>query len=224
MFSGFDRKAPAFWHELAAEMNRDWFLANKERYETQWVQPMQELLTQTSAKLAKAYAPLKLGPPRVMRIYRDTRFSKDKAPYKTHISGVVSVAGKARGEGCTALYVHLGVDEEFIGVGTYFFDPKQLPKWRKLVAADKTGVPLAQLVNKLRKAGYPVGGHDDYKRVPKPYDEDHPRAEFLKMKGLTAGLPDMPRGMLHRPQLVDWLAKSAAPTAPMVKWLYQNMR
>src|SRR5258705_10108383 len=96
-------------------------------------------------------------------------------------------------EGCTAMYLHIGTDEEFIGVGTYYFDDKQLAKWRKLVAADKSGKEIAGIVHKLRKAGYAVGGHEDYKKVPKPYPDDHPRAEFLKMRGLTAGFPSIPR-------------------------------
>ena len=224
-FTGFDRDAIAFLHELAIEMNRDWFEANKARYQAVWVDPMTALLEHVAGKLAKAYAPVKLGAPKLFRIYRDTRFSKDKSPYKTHVAGQIPITTKKPIDGgCSALYIHLGVDEEFLGCGTYFFDPKQLPRWRKLVAADKTGKPLAQLVNKLRGAGYAVGGHEDYKKVPKPYADDHPRAEFFRMRGLTGGLPDIPKGMLHQPRLADWLVAQLAPTVPLVRWLHQNMR
>jgi uncharacterized protein (TIGR02453 family) len=223
-FSGFDRRAPQFFAELAAEMNRDWFEANKQRYATEWVEPMTTLLEQVRTKLAKPYAPAKLGPPKLFRIYRDTRFSKDKSPYKTHIAAVLPISAKKPVEGgCAALYVHLGLDEEFIGMGTYYFDDKQLARWRKLVAADKTGKELATIVSKLRKAGYDVGGHEDYKKVPKGYDEDHPRAEFLKMRGLTAGAPAMPKGLLHQPKLADWLVGHGRATAPMVLWLHRHL-
>ena len=77
-FKGFSRTAPAFWHELAVEMNRDWFTANKQRYQTEWVEPMEALLAAVHAGLVPAYKPLKLGEPKVLRIYRDVRFSKDK--------------------------------------------------------------------------------------------------------------------------------------------------
>lgn len=215
---GFDRGAPQFLHELAAEMNREWFEANKPRYQSLWVQPMTALLDELTARLAKVYAPVKLGPPKLLRIYRDTRFSKDKSPYKTHVAGAIS-AGKST----TAMYIHLGIDEEFIGVGTYFFEDKQLGKWRKLVAADKTGKDLAGIVGKLRRAGYAVGGHEDYKKVPKPYPADHPRGEFLKMRGLTGGFPAIPRGMLHSPKLVDWLVDHGKKTAPLVLWLHRHV-
>jgi uncharacterized protein (TIGR02453 family) len=224
-FAGFDPDAVQFLHELAANMNKPWFDANKERYETRWVKPMAALLDDIGARLAKAYAPVKLGAPKIFRIYRDTRFSNDKSPYKTHVAGALPLAGnKMSDSGCAAMYIHLGIDEEFIGVGSYYFDDKQLAKWRKLVAADKTGKAIAALVAKLRTAGYPVGGHEDYKKVPKPYAEDHPRAELLKMRGLTGGFPAIPKGMLHEAELADWLVEHGKVTAPLVTWLATNVK
>lgn len=218
-FKGFDRDATQFLHELSLEMNRDWFEANKQRYQQVWVEPMQALLDAVAAKLAKTYAPTKLAPPKLFRIYRDTRFSKDKSPYKTHVAGALSLK-----TGPTALYMHLGVDDEYVGAGVYFFEDKQLPRWRKLVAADKTGKEIAGIVGKLRKAGYQAGGHEDYKKVPKPFAPDHPRAELLKMRGLTAGFPEIPRGLIHKPGFADWLVKHSVATAPMVKWLAKHVK
>lgn len=223
-FTGFPKTAPAFFHELAVEMNRDWFLANKARYEAEWVAPMTALLADVARRIAPAYKPIKLGEPKVMRIHRDVRFAKDKTPYKTHIGAVITVAGKKVGEGGTAaMYVHLGPEEEFVGAGTYFFDGPQLAKWRKTVAG-KEGAALLKLVTKLRKAGYEVGGHDDYKKVPKPYAPDHPHAELLKWKGLTAGPGELPRGILHRPELADWLVGHGKALAPLVTWLHTKIR
>jgi uncharacterized protein (TIGR02453 family) len=224
-FAGFPRSAPQFMHQLAAEMNREWFEANKKRYQAEWVEPMTALLGEVAARLARPYAPVELGEPKLFRIYRDTRFSKDKSPYKTHVAGMIPIGTRKPVEGgCAAIYLHLGIDEEFVGVGTYFFDAAQLVKWRKLVAADKTGAPLAAMVAKLRKAGYAVGGHDDYKKVPKGFSPDHPRAELLKMKGLTGGFPSIPRGLLHKPGLSDWLVEHGKATAPLVTWLHQRVR
>jgi len=236
-FQGFARNAPAFFLELASEMNKQWFDANKQRYQDEWVAPMTELLEQVGTGLAKTYAPTKLEP-KVMRIYRDTRFARDKAPYKTHIAGVLRLSAKkpplAGGRsgakpansdgGCSAMYVHLGIEEEFVGAGTYFFDDKQLAKWRKLVAADKTGKPIAALIAKTRKAGYAVGGHDDYKKVPRGFAPDHPRADLLRMKGLTIGFPEIPKGMLHQAKLAPWLVDHGRASAPLVTWIWQHLR
>lgn len=222
-FVGFAKTAPAFFHELAHEMNREWFLENKARYEREWVEPMMAMLAQAHAALVPVYRPTKLGAPKVMRIHRDVRFSRDKAPYKTHIGAVVTVAGKTVGEGGTAaLYVHLGLEEEFVGVGTYMFGADKLARWRKAVAG-KAGVELAAIIAKLRKAGYEVGGHDDYKKVPRPYAANHPRADLLKLRGLTAGPGAIPKGMLHEARFATWLAKHGIALAPLVKWLDKHV-
>jgi uncharacterized protein (TIGR02453 family) len=225
-FTGFARNAMQFWPELAAEMSKDWFAANKERYETEWVAPMTALLGEVARRLAPAYKPLPLSPPKVMRIHRDVRFSKDKAPYKTHIGAVIAVAGKQAGPkvgptGNAAMYVHLGLEEQFVGVGCYRFEDAQLAKWRKAVAG-KPGEALQLLITRLRKAGYEVGGHDDYKKVPRGFAPDHPRAELLKVKGLTASPGEIPAGLLRKPAFADWLVKHGTAMAPLVIWLHRN--
>ena len=222
-FRGFDKNAMQFWHELAAEMSRDWFVANKERYEAQWVAPMTALLDDVARRLAPAYKPLKLAAPKVLRIYRDVRFAKDKTPYKTHIGAAIMVADERVGEfGNTAIYVHLGLEEEFVGAGCYRFDGDSMTRWRKAVAG-KQGAALVPLVAKLRKAGYAVAGHDDYKKVPRGFEPDHPRAELLRMKGLTGGFPEIPAGLLCKPGFADWLVKHGTALAPLVLWLHRNV-
>jgi uncharacterized protein (TIGR02453 family) len=222
-FAGFPKTAPQFWMELAAEMSKPWFEDNKARYESEWVAPMKALLDDVAPRLAPAFKPVKLAPPKVMRIYRDVRFSKDKTPYKTHIGAVISTAGKSLSEGGNAaLYVHIGLEEEFCGVGTYEFDAPKLAKWRKAVAG-KHGAPLEKLLWKLRGNGYTVGAHDDYKRVPKGFDEDHPRAELLKMRGLTCAFPKIPKGLLFKPALAEFLVEHGKATAPLVKWIHDHV-
>ena len=224
-FTGFDRDALQFFHELAVEMNRDWFAANRQRYLAQWVEPMTALLAEVTARVAAAYAPIRLGAPSIFRIHRDTRFSSDKTPYKTHIAGRLPLHAKLPiNGGCSALFFQLGIDEEYAGVGTYFFDRDQLIRWRKLVAADRTGGALATLIARLRKAGYRVAGHDDYKRVPGGFPSDHPRAPLLKLRGLTAAFPAIPRGLVHRRALVDWLVEHCCATSPLVTWLYRRVK
>jgi uncharacterized protein (TIGR02453 family) len=221
-FSGFDRNAMGFWHELAVEMNRDWFNDNKQRYQELWASPTDTLLRSVHGKLGAAYAPLTLGEPKILRIYRDVRFAKDKTPYKTHISGGISVANRSVTDGCAAVYFHVGIDEEFIGAGSYQFDPLKVAKWRKAVAG-KPGIELEAIIAKLRKAKFTVSGHDDFKKVPKGFAVDHPRAELLKQRGLIAMFPAMPRGLLHEPNLVDWMVKHSKSVVPMVGWLHRHV-
>jgi len=222
-FTGFERKAPQFWHELAAEMNRDWFLENKQRYQAQWVEPMTALLSAVSAKLAPSYKGVKLGAPRVLRINRDVRFSKDKSPYKTWIGAGVSLGERKPNEGVTALYLHFGVEEEFAGAGQYVFADETLARWRRKLADRAKGAEIARMVARLREAKYLVTAYDTLARVPRPFDAEHPRADLMKMKGLVVGFPKIPRGLIHKPEFVGWLVGHAKAAAPLASWLHRNL-
>jgi uncharacterized protein (TIGR02453 family) len=222
-FRGFDRDAMQFWHELASQMSREWFAANKLRYQSVWVVPMLALLRDIARGLSPTYKPLALAEPGVLRIYRDLRFSRDKAPYKTHIAGVIRLAGDAIAEaGNAVLYLHLGLDEEYAGVGCYRFDEARVARWRRAVVGPP-GRALLRLIAGLRRKGYEAGGYEHTARVPKGFAPDHPRAELLKYKGLVCSFPTIPAGLLHRPELTRWLLRHAKTTAPLVIWLRRHL-
>src|SRR4029077_17329516 len=156
----------------------EWFTANKQRYQSVWVEPMLALLRQVARGLAPAYKPFPLAEPGVLRIYRDLRFSRDKAPYKTHIAGVIRLGGSRIAEaGNAVLYLHLGLDEEYAGVGGYQFDATRVARWRRAVGA-RPGRGLRRIIAGLRRKGYEAGGYEHYARVPKGFAPDHPRAEL----------------------------------------------
>jgi uncharacterized protein (TIGR02453 family) len=222
-FRGFDRKAPGFFHELAVEQSRDWFAARKDDYLALWQRPMEALLGEVAAALAPSYRGLKLSAPKIFRIHRDVRFAADKTPYKTHIAGVIHVGAPRRPTtGAAAFYCSFGL-EEYSGAGHYIFEPDQLVKWRKAVAADKPGREIAALVAAARKRKMEIEAHETLARVPKPYDAEHPRADLLKHKGLIVGFPDIPRGLIHKPALVPWLVGHARAAAPLVTWLAKRV-
>jgi uncharacterized protein (TIGR02453 family) len=222
-FRGFDRDAMQFWYELAAEMSKDWFAANKQRYQALWVEPMLALLREIARGLAPAYKPFKLGEPGVLRIHRDLRFSRDKTPYKTHIAGDIRLGGDRVAEaGNTALYLQLGLEEEFAGLGCYQFDAARVARWRR-AAVGAPGGALLRIMATLRRKGYDPGGYETYARVPKGFPPDHPRAELLKCRGLICRFPAIPAGLLHKPELARWLLAHARATAPLVVWLRRNL-
>lgn len=221
-FTGFPKDAMGFWAELAMHMDKTWFDGAKARYQAQWVAPMTALLDEVAAGLRPVYGRAGLGPPKVMRIHRDVRFSKDKTPYKTHVGAVIPAGEPSLADGgCAALYVHLGLDEEFVGVGTYQFGPEALARWRAAVAG-RPGASLAAIVADLRAAGFTVGGHDDLKKVPKGFEPDHPRADLLRQRGLTATFPAIPRGLIHKAGFATWLRDHATTAAPLVAWLVKH--
>jgi uncharacterized protein (TIGR02453 family) len=212
-----------FWHELASEMSREWFVDNKQRYHAVWVAPMTALLDGVARRLALVYRPLKLGEPRPLRIYRDLRFSGDKTPYKTHIAAVLRPAGKPIAKvGNAALYIEIGLDEEYVGAGCWYFDAARLARWRKAVVG-APGAALLPILARLRKAGYRVDRDDDYKRLPAGIAADHPRVALLRRRGLTCGFPDIPAGLIHEPELADWVFHHARAAAPLVTWLHRHI-
>lgn len=221
-FQGFSKNAPGFFHQLAAEMNREWFKANKETYEDEWVAPMTALLEDVRGKLAAAYKGTPLNEPKVFRIQRDVRFAKDKAPYKTTIGAFVSTGKGNPMESGAAVYVQLGL-EEYVGAGYYVFSPEQLARWRKKVAADKTGKEIAGLIAAATKKGMSLDAHDVLARVPRGVDPEHPRAELLKHKGCVLSFPAIPRGLIHKPGFSAWLAEQARAAAPVVRWVQKNV-
>jgi uncharacterized protein (TIGR02453 family) len=222
-FPGFARDAMQFWHELASEMSKEWFAGNKPRYQSIWVEPTLALLREVARGLSRAYKPFTLAEPGVLRIYRDLRFARDKTPYKTHIAGVIRLAGGRIAEaGNAALYLQLGLDGEYAGVGCYKFDAARVARWRRAVVG-APGRALLGILAGLRRKGYQAGGYEHYARVPKGFAPEHPRAELLKYKGLICEFPAIPAGLLHKPGLARWLLAHARATAPLVLWLRRNL-
>jgi uncharacterized protein (TIGR02453 family) len=193
-FRGFDRDAMQFWHELASEMSKEWFTANKQRYQTVWVEPLMTLLREVARGLAPAYKPYKLAEPGVLRIHRDLRFSADKTPYKTHVAGVIRLAGARLAEaGNAVLYLHVGLDEEFAGVGCYQFDAARTARWRRAVVGPP-GAALLRIMASLRRKGYDPGGYESYARVPQGLRARPPARRAAQMQGAHLPIPGNSHG------------------------------
>src|SRR4051794_13585847 len=111
-FSGFPKGGFEFFLELRARQSREWFKANKQRYEDLWENPMEALFDDLAVRLADVFPEIQQSDRKVMRIYRDTRFSPDKSPYKTHIAGHLRIHPEgAEGWGTPAVYIHFGPDD-----------------------------------------------------------------------------------------------------------------
>jgi uncharacterized protein (TIGR02453 family) len=178
-----------FLVDLQQNNDRDWFVANKHRYESHVREPAREFIRQLSPhivkKVSKHFAPndSKVGGA-LMRIHRDVRFSRDKTPYKTNIGiHIRHVGGKdVHGPG---LYVHIDLDECFIGVGSWRPDSDSIKQIRKRIV-DEPKEWKAARDNKAFRKYFELSG-ESLKRMPRGFDEDHPFAEDLKRKDHTAG-------------------------------------
>jgi uncharacterized protein (TIGR02453 family) len=218
-FEGFADDQGKFFRKLAKNQNRDWFQAHKEEFEVGWNAPMKTLLAELREAIDGHYPRIDLGEPKVFRIFRDVRFSKDKSPYKTHIGGYVPTKRAATAPGGpVALYMHAG-PEPFAAAGHYVMEGEGLARYRAAVADDVRGKELVKIMGKLEKKGMKIQPHGAFKRVPKGFDAAHPRAELLKYQGLTATFAAIPKGVMTSHKLVDWLAKQSKDVSPLVEWL-----
>lgn len=178
-----------FLKDLKANNNRDWFQANKERYEKSVRDPFLEFLTDLGPQLKKI-APHYVVDARpvggsMMRIYRDIRFSKDKSPYKTNIAAHFGhVKGK---EQAPAFYLHLQPGECGIGGGLWQPEPPALKKVRDAIVAEPKKWQKVTSEKELRSACGFVG--ESLKRPPPGYDAAHPLIEDLKRKDFAMNHP-----------------------------------
>src|ERR1700741_1275629 len=132
-FNGFPREGIKFLRQLKKNNNRDWFAEHKQEYEEFVKFPMQSLIASLHEPMLKLAPEFEVNPKRsLFRIYRDTRFSKDKTPYKTHVSAIFHLKGGwAESAG---YYVHIEPGEIYLGGGIYMPSGPQLKKIRSAIA------------------------------------------------------------------------------------------
>ncbi|MGO9835050.1 MAG: DUF2461 domain-containing protein [Polyangiaceae bacterium] len=220
-FEGFADAEGKFFKSLAKNQKREWFLAHKGEFEEGWNQPMKDLLADLRAAIDRSYAHCDLGEPKVFRIFRDVRFSKDKSPYKTFVAGCIPTKGSAKvTETPAVIYMHFGT-QNVIASGLYMMDAPVLARYRSAVADDTRGKELVKIIAKLEKDGFIADSlHDDVlKKVPRGFDPEHPRGELLRRKSLGVSFPAIPKGMLASPKLLPWLVDYAKKVVPLVEWL-----
>lgn len=216
-FEGFPKGGVAFFRTLAVKQDREWFKAHKADFEQLWEAPMHAFLTTLQARLSPLFPEAKRTTPKVFRIYRDTRFSKDKSPFKTSISGVVPLYPGGMLERVGA-YFEFG-PAPMAAAGRWMMDGPTLKRFRRAVADDATGAPFARAVEQAVARGLRVESQQQLARVPKPFAKDHPRGELLRHKGFAFTFPPPIAAVLASPKLVDWAVGHLKAAAPMLRWV-----
>ena len=188
-FPGYSRKGMTWWRGIAKNNNRDWFMANKPVFETEVKAATEDLAAGVAAKLeafAPAYVPA--DPKKaVMRIYRDTRFSKDKSPYKTELGvkfGHALPSGKPGGPmECAGFWFSVGAKGLDVVGGAYAPGSPQLKNLRAWL--DENHKDLERLLKRkaLRDAMGDLQG-EQLVRVPRGYDPEHVAGDLLRRKQL----------------------------------------
>jgi uncharacterized protein (TIGR02453 family) len=186
----FEAKALEFLRELKENNDREWFQPRKEEYEALLRRPMMAAVEGLNKVLSEKAPEYVTDPAKsVYRIYRDTRFSPNKTPYKTHIGALLwhRRLGKDGGAG---LYFHLSTEEFLIAAGLYHCPNDQLLKVRSHIAAEYEGLKKV-LRRKAVKELFGEMQGEKLSRPPKGFDASHPAIEVLKQKDflLETSLP-----------------------------------
>jgi uncharacterized protein (TIGR02453 family) len=207
-FTGWPAAALDFYAGLEADNSRTYWHAHRATYDEAVKAPFFAL----SDAVEHEFGPLHLFRPN-----RDTRFAKDKSPYKT------AAAAAAQGAGGTGYYVQIGADGLYVGSGYYMLAADQLDRWRVAVADNRKGSAIEKAVAELRRQRYTVGPHDALKSAPRGYPKDHPRIELLRWKGCHAGKEFAPAKWLGTKAALDRILTVWRAAAPMNRWLDQHV-
>ena len=186
-YTRFEKKTIKFLKELRKNNNREWFKANKTRYEEDvldvalhFIQTMQDPLAEFAPHFTAV--PTRMSGS-LMRVYRDTRFSKNKLPYKTNI-GIQFRHERAKDVHSPGYYVHIDPDEVFIGVGMWRPDSDPLRQIRQRIAA-RSGEWQRAIEAPAFKRHFKLGG-ESLMRPPKGFDKEHPLIDDIKRKSFIA--------------------------------------
>ena len=217
MPSPFTAKTLSFLRALKRNNDREWFRARKDEYERHVRGPMIDLIERL-AKDLRAFAPELACDPKasLYRIYRDTRFSEDKSPLKTHVSAHFPLRGVPRGTSA-GLYFEIAPQWVWMGGGIYMPSSADLRAIRAHIA--ETHPKLHRIIHAAaftRMMGAMTG--DQLTRVPRGYLPEHPAADYLRHKQFLAGR-EREAAFATSPRFYSELVATFRATAPLVQFL-----
>lgn len=191
-----------FLGELSAHNERAWFAANKARYETLVREPALEFIAAMAPQLEKIAPNFRAEPRKVggslLRVFRDTRFSRDKTPYKTNI-GIQFRHSLGKDVHAPGFYLHIANDGCFLGAGCWHPEPDALARIRARIAEKPERWFAARDDKKFRRLWTLAGA--SLQRPPRSYAADHPAIEDLKRKDFIA-LMDLSHAEVIGPGLI----------------------
>ncbi|KAB2923792.1 MAG: DUF2461 domain-containing protein [Bacteroidetes bacterium] len=222
-FDGFPREGFAFLRRLKKHNDRDWFLAHKEEYERLVKLPMQSYVAALRPLFSDAVPEFDVNPKRsLFRIYRDTRFSKDKTPYKTHSAAHFELKKHPKLFQGAGYYVHVAPGEVFIGGGIYMPENDQAKKIRAAIAADPEGFTAIVTERRFRKLFGGLQG-ERLSRPPKGFAPDHPLIDTLKFKQFFVGV-EWKEETCHARAFLNRSMEVFIAATPLIRFLNKAMK
>ena len=225
-FTGFRPEAIDFLAELAQNNDRAWFQPRKSDYERLLKEPMEALVAALADRFEARGLPLQADPKRsVSRIYRDTRFAKDKSPYKSNIYARFPWVGRGsdhdtsdEGSHGPGAYFSVMPGQSYAGGGMWMPEKPRLDAFRAATLDEPDRVRAALEDPAFLAEFGPVHSHDSLKRVPPGFPPDHPMAELFRYKDVIFGR-NLSDDEVHSPELPDILTDAYAAAVPVFRFL-----
>jgi uncharacterized protein (TIGR02453 family) len=217
----FDPELFEFLRELKDNNDRDWFAANKARYEAHVLEPALAFIEDFAPRLHAISPHFRADTRKVggslFRIYRDTRFSKDKTPYKTN-TGMHFRHARAKDAHAPGFYLHLAPGQVFGGGGIWHPDTKTATRIREAIVAHpdrwRAATRTSPFTDRLD-----IGGDDHkLKRVPSGFPADHEFADDLRRKDYF-GWAESGEDVATRPGFLDEYTRICEAAAPLVRFI-----
>ncbi len=211
-----------FLRQLRRNNNREWFLKHKATYEEKVKKPMLEAVQALGGVLSVVAPEMETDPRRsIFRIYRDTRFSADKSPYKTQVAAVFWPRGMTK-HACASLYFHIAPEEVLIGGGIYMPAAGELRLLRHHIAGNWEGLHRITTNRSFKRYFGELQG-EQLARVPRGYPADHPAAELLRYKQYLAYVLDPPE-LAESSKLLPRISTLFGALVPLVRFLNAPLR
>ena len=223
-FAGFPLDTFKFLDELEKNNNREWFQDNKERYEQSVRGPALAFIEEMREPIARLAPSVNVEPKKVggslMRIYRDTRFSPDKTPYKTNV-GIQFRHASGKDVHAPGFYLHIDTESVFIGTGIWHPDSATLNQIRERI--DKRRTEWTRIIGERKLTALFEQAGDSLKRPPRGYDADHPLIEDMKRKDHFL-LANLQPEHIHSKNLPGRVTRMLEKTIPYLKFLCASLK
>jgi len=224
-FNGFPKETFQFFSDLSKNNNKQWFEASRSIYDEYVKNAAMSFVTSMAEQLQTIVPGIHAIPKidkSIFRIHRDTRFSKNKDPYKTQLA-FLFWDGTARKMENPGFYMHLTPETFFAGVGMHEFPKDVFPKYRDAVVHKVLGRKLTDAIEKVAKNPDYKTGWKKYKRIPAGYDADHPNAELLLYGGMGFEYEEPLPKIVHEDGFVEYAFKIFKDMSPIHFWLREML-
>ena len=222
-FTGFTKETVAFFKGLEKKNSREWFDQNRQIYDDHVMSPAIDFVKDMGERL-KSVSPHIVADPRrdksIFRLNRDTRFSPDKQPYKTHL-GIYFWEGNGKKLENPGFYFQLDKSKIMFGVGMHIFPKEMLNPYRDAVTDPVSGVKLKKIIDKLSKNKDYKLGWVKYKKIPKGYDPNHPNSEYLLYGGIGYMFEEKHPKELLSNKFIDYAFSIFKDLSPIQRWVME---